>query len=74
MENTVRIHLSPYNALAIKNFLRSQVKRDQHYIGAMKVISNAVDEYEKEVLQNISASQLEVALDEQGIIDILNQD
>ena len=74
MDNPVKIQLSPYTAVVLKQFLRSQVKPDRHYIGMMKAISKAVDEYETQVLQNISVTQIEEILDEQSIFNNLNQE
>ena len=67
----VMIALSPYQACTLKHFLRQFINDNTPELKGLGAIKKAVQEYEKELLRNISADQINEALIETEINEIL---
>jgi hypothetical protein len=73
MAKKVTIELTPYNTLAILSFLREYVNDETKGISEFQAINDAVDEYEKQVYSNISDSQIEDAIAESEVNDLIGK-
>lgn len=69
----VKIHLKPYTCLAIVRFCREFVNEETKGEYQFKSIQDAVDEFEKQVLLNMSVDQLEDASVENSINKLIGK-
>lgn len=69
--STIKIELTPYNACALKNFLREFINKKTETHKSLTAISKAVDQFEKEILDKITPEQIDEALHESNVNELL---
>lgn len=73
MENKVKIELTTYNSLAILKFCREYINDSTQGDIKFQSINDAIDEYEKQIYDNISRDQLDDALQENQVNKLIGK-
>lgn len=73
MTDKVNIKLSPHNAIAILSFLTEFFYDENRDDPELQAMHDAVDEYEESILDNITEQQVDDAIAEANVNELLGK-
>lgn len=69
----MKIEISPYTAISLVGFLREFVKDDENVPYHLRAITDCVNEFEAQVRSNITPEELEEAISEMKVNDLIGK-